>query len=74
MLLLDCLLILGAVIGALGILKILAQLNDRSFPMVGIVTTAIGAGLLYWVQMESGQDLTLTEFPDAIFRVIGQMN
>ena len=72
--LLDCLLILGAVIGALGIVKILGQLNDRSFPLVGIFTTAVGGGLLYWVQMESGQELTLTEFPDAIFRIIGQMN
>jgi uncharacterized protein YjeT (DUF2065 family) len=71
--LLDCILILGAVIGALGILRILSQLNDRQFPIMGIVTTAIGVGLLYWVQMESGQDLTLSEFPDAIFRVIGQM-
>jgi uncharacterized protein YjeT (DUF2065 family) len=72
--LLDCLLILGAVIGALGVLKILGQLNDRSFPMVGIITTVIGAGLIYWVQMESGQELTLAQFPDAIFRVIGELN
>jgi uncharacterized protein YjeT (DUF2065 family) len=72
--LLDCLLILGAVIGTLGVVKILGQLNDRSFPMMGIFTTAIGVGLLYWVQMESGQELTLAEFPDAIFRIIGQLN
>ena len=72
--LLDCLLILGAVIGALGILRILGQLNDRSFPLMGIITTAIGAAMIYWVQMESGEELTLAQFPDAIFRVIGQLN
>ena len=72
--LLDSLLILGAVIGALGIVKILAQLNGRTFPVIGGITTAIGAGLIYWVQKESGQELTLAEFPDAIFRVIGQLN
>jgi uncharacterized protein YjeT (DUF2065 family) len=71
---LDCLLILGALIGVLGIVKILSQLNDRSFPMMGIATTAVGVGLVYWVQKESGQKLTLAEFPDAIFRVIGQLN
>ncbi len=72
--LLDCLLILGAVIGALGILRILGQLNDRSFPLMGIITTALGVGMIYWVQMESGQELTLAQFPDAIFRVIGELN
>ena len=72
--LLDCLLILGAIIGVLGIVRTLGQLNDRSFPMMGIVTLAIGGGLLYWVQMESGQELTLTEFPDAIFRILGELN
>ncbi|GEM_PF-6161894 len=72
--LLDCLLILGAVTGALGVLKIFSQLNDRAFPAIGIVTTAMGASLIYWVQKESGQSLTLADFPDAIFRVIGQLN
>jgi len=72
--LLDCLLILGAVIGALGILRILGQLNDRSFPLMGIITTALGVGMIYWVQMESGQELTLAQFPDAIFRMIGELN
>lgn len=72
--LLDCLLILGAVIGALGIIRVLGQLNDRSFPLMGIITTALGVGMIYWVQMESGQELTLAQFPDAIFRVIGELN
>ena len=68
--LIDFLLVLGAFFGAFGIMKILAQINNRASPLSGVLIVIVGVSLLYIAQIL----LTPRDIPDALFRIIGQLN
>tara|TARA_R110002094_G_scaffold47899_6_gene59339 strand:- start:1274 stop:1495 length:222 start_codon:yes stop_codon:yes gene_type:complete len=72
--LIDFLLILGAFFGAFGIMKILAQINNRASPLSGVLIVIVGVSLLYIAQILLGESLTPRDIPDALFRIIGQLN
>jgi len=72
--LLDSVLLLGSLLGAYGVLKFLAQLSDRIIPVMGVLSMLVGAGMMYWVYVESGRELMLSDIPDALFRLIGHLN
>lgn len=72
--LVDLLLVFGALFGAFGIMKILAQINNRMSPLMGILIVIISGAMLYIAQDLSGKALSPRDIPDALFRIIGQIN
>jgi hypothetical protein len=72
--LIDSLLVLGALFGAFGIMHILSQMNNRTSPLMGILIVIIGAAMLYIAQNLMGESINSRDIPDALFRIIGQIN
>jgi uncharacterized protein YjeT (DUF2065 family) len=69
----DSMLVIGFLIVAYGVLRTLAQLSERRLPGVGVFMLSVGAAMIYFVQIKSAKGLTLTDLPDALFRIIGNL-
>jgi hypothetical protein len=65
---------MGAMFGAFGIMQILAQMNNSRSPLPGILTVIVGAAMLFMAQDLGDKPLSPRDIPDALFRIIGEIN
>jgi hypothetical protein len=61
----------GGPLAAVGILSFFAALVEQRRPLIGIFLMIIGCGLIGWAWEISGQELTLHDLPDSLFRILG---
>ncbi len=66
----DYQLVGGAVLILLSLVAIANAMVENRSPLYSVIGVLIGAGLVGWAWMLSGQELTVMEVPNAVFRVL----